>query len=92
MQSKAANHLICAFLRRCLRQMKRLGMNQTDLAKRMQVSRPYITKLMSGDVNITFETALRLAKAVKMDFMPQLRDKETKGVVSDEDELAPLPT
>ena len=72
--------------------MKRLGMNQTDLAKRMQVSRPYITKLMSGDVNITFETALRLAKAVRMDFMPHLRDKKTKEVVLDADELAPLPT
>lgn len=70
--------------------MKRLGMNQTDLAKRMQVSRPYITKLMSGDVNITFETALRLAKAVKMDFMPQLRDKETKEIVSDDAEAALL--
>lgn len=71
--------------------MKRLGMNQTDLAKRMHVSRPYITKLMSGDVNITFETALRLAKAVKMDFMPQLRDMESKEMVADESELAPLP-
>ena len=81
MQSKAANHLICAFLRRCLRQMKRLGMNQTDLAKRMQVSRPYITKLMSGDVNITFETALRLAKAVGMDFFPELRSKGSKNTV-----------
>lgn len=68
--------------------MKRLGMNQTDLAKRMQVSRPYITKLMSGDVNITFETALRLAKAVKMDFMPQLRDMESKEIVADEGDLS----
>ena len=68
--------------------MKRLGMNQTDLAKRMQVSRPYITKLMSGDVNITFETALRLARAVKMDFMPQLRDKESKEIVTDKEDVA----
>lgn len=71
-----ANHLVCAFLRRCLRQMKRLGMNQTDLAKRMKVSRPYITKLMSGDVNITFATALKLAQALQMDFFPELREKD----------------
>lgn len=64
--------------------MKRLGMNQTDLAKRMQVSRPYITKLMSGDVNITFATAIKLAKALQVDFMPELRDRETKEFVSDE--------
>lgn len=70
-----ANHLVCAFLRRCLRQMKRLGMNQSDLARRMKVSRPYITKLMSGDVNITFGTALRLARALEMDFFPELRQR-----------------
>lgn len=64
--------------------MKRLGMNQTDLAKRMRVSRPYITKLMSGDVNITFATAIKLAKALQVDFMPELRDRETKEFVSDE--------
>lgn len=71
-----ANHLVCAFLRRCLRQMKRLGMNQSDLARRMKVSRPYITKLMSGDVNITFGTALRLARALEMDFFPELRARD----------------
>ena len=79
MQSKAANHLICAFLRRCLRQMKRLGINQSDLARRMKVTRPYITKLMSGDVNITFGTALRLARALEMDFFPELREKTSEG-------------
>ena len=73
MPSMTANHIVCAFLRRCLRQMKALGMNQTDLARKMQVSRPYITKLMSGDVNISFGTAIRLAKALKMDFIPELR-------------------
>ena len=71
-----ANHLVCAFLRRCLRQMKRLGINQSDLARRMKVTRPYITKLMSGDVNITFGTALRLARALEMDFFPELRERE----------------
>jgi transcriptional regulator with XRE-family HTH domain len=69
------NHLICAFLRRVIIQMKRLGLNQTQLAKRMKVSRPYVTKLLSGDVNITFGTALRLAQALQMDFFPDLKEK-----------------
>ena len=48
-------------------------MTQTALAKKMRVSRPYITNLLSGkDVNITFKTAYRLAKALQMDFFPQL--------------------
>ena len=79
MQSKTVNHLICAFLRRCIRRMKQLGLNQTDLAKRLKVSRPYITKLLSGDVNITFGSAMRLARALEMDFMPELRDKDAKS-------------
>lgn len=76
------NHLICAFLRRVIIQMKRLGLNQTQLAKRMKVSRPYVTKLLSGDVNITFGTAMRLAQALQMDFFPDLREKTEPGPVA----------
>ena len=76
MQSKAANHLIGAFLRRILLRMKELGVSQTELAKRMQVSRPYITKVLHQDVNITFRTAAKLASALKMDFFPDLRSQE----------------
>ena len=48
-------------------------MTKTALAKKMRVSRPYITNLLSGkDVNITFKTAYRLAKALQMDFFPTL--------------------
>lgn len=81
MQSKAVNHLICAFLRRCIRQMKKLGLNQTQLAQRLHVSRPYVTKLLSGDVNISFGAAMRLARALEMDFFPELKErKTTKGL------------
>ena len=76
MQSKAANHLIGAFLRRILLRMKELGVSQTELAKRMQVSRPYITKVLHQDVNITFRPAAKLASALKMDFFPDLRPRE----------------
>jgi len=80
---KSANHLVCAFLRRCIRQMQRLGMNQTQLAKRLKVSRPYITKLLSGDVNISFGSAERLARALEMDFFPDLRERKGKRGASE---------
>ena len=51
-------------------------MSQTELAKRMQVSRPYITKVLHQDVNITFRTAAKLANALKMDFFPALSPQE----------------
>lgn len=56
--------------------MKALGLNQTSLAKRMEVSRPYINKVLHGDVNITLGTAARFAAALEMDFFPELREKK----------------
>ena len=61
-----------AFLRTILIRMKELGVNKTELAKRMNVSRPYITKVLRGDVNFTFATAARFARALEMDFFPTL--------------------
>ena len=72
-----------AFLRAILLRMKELGINQTELAKRMKVSRPYITKVLRQDVNFSFRTAAKLAQALKMDFMPIL--KPSLEVVSADD-------
>lgn len=54
------------FLRQVLKWMKQLGLNQSALAKRMNVSRPYISKVLRSDVNISFGTAAKLAKALEM--------------------------
>ena len=54
-------------------------MSQTDLAQRMKVSRPYITKLLHQDVNFSFRTAAKLANALRMDFFPELRPQEEKS-------------
>ena len=70
---KVVDRIGSAFLRRILRRMKELGMSQTDLARRMKVSRPYITKVLHQDVNFSFRTAAKLANALKMDFFPELR-------------------
>ena len=42
---KAVNHIGSAFLRQILLRMKELGMNKTALAKKMRVSRPYVTAM-----------------------------------------------
>ena len=67
-----------AFLRQILRRMKQLGLNQSALAERMNVSRPYISKVLKSDVNISFATAAKLARALQMDFFPQLRETDRK--------------
>ena len=74
---KAIDKIGSAFLRRILLRMKELGVSQTELAKRMNVSRPYITKVLSHDVNFSFRTAWKLANALKMDFFPDLRERES---------------
>ena len=53
--------------------MKALGLSQTALAKRMKVSRPYVAKVLSGDVNISFRTAATFAHALQLDFLPVLK-------------------
>ena len=71
----AVDHICSAFLRRILRRMRELGLNQSDLARRMHVSRPYITKVLRQDVAFSFRTAAKLAQALEMDFFPELREK-----------------
>ena len=73
---KAVDHIGSAFLRRILRRMKELGVSQTELAHRMKVSRPYISKVLRQDVNFSFRTAAKLANALKMDFFPELKEQE----------------
>ena len=75
MSVKAIDHIGSAFLRRILRRMKQLGVNQSELARRMKVSKPYITKVLRQDVNFSFRTAAKLARALEMDFFPELRER-----------------
>lgn len=69
---KTIYHVGSVFLRRILRRMKELGVSQSELAKRMKVSKPYVTKVLHHDVNFSFRTATKLAAALKMDFFPEL--------------------
>lgn len=75
---KKVDHIVSVFLRQIVLRMKALGLNHTTLAKRLDVSRPYVIKVLHGDVNISFGTAIRFAKALEMDFVPQLVEKRFK--------------
>jgi len=70
---KTANKVGSLFLRCILLRMKELGVSQTELAKRMNASRPYVVKVLHGDVNITLGSAARFAQALQCDFIPVLR-------------------
>ena len=57
--------------------------SMVPLARRMEVSRPYITKVLRQDVNFSFRTAAKLAAALKMDFFPELRPKDENAPAED---------
>ena len=80
------DRIVSAFLRQVLKRMKKLGMSQSELANAMKVSRPYISKVLRQDVNISFQTAAKLANALKMDFLPGLRPRSEGCVRAAADE------
>lgn len=46
-----------------------------ELARRLGVKHPYVIKMLSGKVNISFGAAVKLAEALGCTFDPVLRDK-----------------
>lgn len=44
------------------RAMEREGLNNAQLADRLEVSRPMVTKLLRGDANVTIETMVKVAR------------------------------
>ena len=49
--------------------IKQLGISQAELARRMDVSRPMVTKLLTGEANFQLRTLLRLGDALDMELM-----------------------
>ena len=56
-----------------IERMKNAGISRTELARRLGKNPAFVTKLLRGDNNFTFETAVRIARALEMDFVPHLR-------------------
>ena len=79
---KVVDKCLSAFLRSILLEMKRAGLTQTELAQRLEVSRPYLSKVLHGDVNISFGSALRLAQALGKDFKTLLAEPPRKRKAS----------
>ena len=61
--------LVLELSERVLSRIGHLGISQAELARRMGVSRPMITKLLTGDSNFQLKTLLRLSDALEMDFV-----------------------
>jgi transcriptional regulator with XRE-family HTH domain len=52
------------FTEEALEAMARHGIGKADLARKLGVSKPYVTKLLGGGANLTLESMVRLAEAL----------------------------
>lgn len=52
------------FTEEALEIMARQGIGKADLARKLGVSKPYVTKLLGGGANLTLESMVRLAEAL----------------------------
>ncbi|MBS1262688.1 MAG: hypothetical protein MAG453_02050 [Calditrichaeota bacterium] len=50
-----------------LETMDRLGVSRAELARRMGVKRPQITKILSGEANLTLKSLYKLFRALDVD-------------------------
>lgn len=65
-----ATELVCEL-------MEAEGVNQTELARRLQVSKPSISQMLSGDNNLTLRSMANIAAALgyQLHFAAQKKDK-----------------
>ena len=74
-RGRAAFDPIAYYLQRVVTQLKKQGVKKSELAQRLGVKHPYVIKMLSGEVNISFGAAVKLAEAIGCTFDPVLRDK-----------------
>jgi transcriptional regulator with XRE-family HTH domain len=67
--------------------LQQQGISQAELARRLGVSRPMITKLLTGDSNFQLRTLLRLAEALEMELQVSLVERSA----ADPNEATSLP-
>ena len=56
--------------------LETLGLTRAELADRMGVSAPYITKLLRGTANLTLDSMVKIANALECDFASEARPRE----------------
>ncbi len=75
-RGRAAFDPVANYLQRVVIQLKKQGVKKSELARRLGVKHPYVVKMLSGEVNISFGAAVKLAEAIGCTFDPILRDKD----------------
>jgi plasmid maintenance system antidote protein VapI len=61
------------------RRMNQLGIGPSRLAEKIDVKPPYVSKILHGKSNFTFDSIIKLCTAVDADFVFDVRPKEKKS-------------
>ncbi len=62
-----------------VRRMDELGITKSELARRIGSSPAYVTKILRGDTNFTFDTMVKLGTALDCEFRCHLQPKGRDG-------------
>lgn len=76
------------FTEELIQRMEELGIKRADLARKLGVSAPYVSKLLDGAGNFTLETLIKVADAVGCDLKTHLAKRDCESMWVD----VPLPT
>lgn len=66
---------ILEFTEKAIDQMELKNVSRSELAKRLGKRPSFVTKLLRGDNNFTFDTACRIARALDLEFVPHIKPK-----------------
>jgi len=66
------------FMEEVLERMEQIDMSRSELACKLKCKPSFITKLLDGRNNFTFATAVRVAMALNMKFIPILTHANKK--------------
>ncbi len=69
--------------RRIVELMLEREVNQAELARRLDKSRPYVCKLLAGEENLTIETLCNIARVLGCEYDPAAGFAETKQPTPD---------
>ena len=75
--------VILEITERIVELMKKENINRTELAKRLRVKKPFISKLLNGNPNMTLKTMVSLSMALDYDLNISFNRKPSMSVVAD---------
>jgi transcriptional regulator with XRE-family HTH domain len=68
-------YAILEFTSQLSQTIKQKGISKAELARRMETSQAYVTKVFRGDANLTIASMVKLARCAEMEFHPVLKEK-----------------